>query len=242
MEQLKHNGIYDIHCHVLPGIDDGCSSSEMSISVLRRSMEQGVCAIAATPHYYPKETVDSFLERRQTSYQKLLETLGDGTASLPMICLGAEVAYHPGLINEEQLNQLCIGNSHYMLLELPFSRWSSNVLRDVRTMKSVRGVTPIIAHFERYFKIQEKQTLELLTNANVRIQMNAGYLLDFRRRHKAKKLLKSGIVQILASDCHNITNRPPNLGQAFQYLHKSGMEYIADELSYMSGKIFEENR
>ena len=220
MESEKR-GWYDLHSHILPGMDDGARTCQESAEMLRRSGEQGVLGMAATPHYYPKEPVTQFLERRAASYQRLREYLEENGLTSPELCLGAEVAYHTGLVYEEQLEQLCLGQSRYLLLELPFARWSPNVLRDVRAFRSMWGIVPVIAHLERYQKLQERRTMEELLDCGVLIQVNAEFLLGFWSRRKAKKLIQRDLVQVLGSDCHNLTSRPPNLGQAVQQLASS---------------------
>ena len=67
------DGWVDLHSHVLPEMDDGCKNCEESGIVLAQSLEQGIQGIAATPHYYPIETVEQFLKRRQQSYESLLK-------------------------------------------------------------------------------------------------------------------------------------------------------------------------
>lgn len=68
--------------------------------------------------------------------------------------------------------------------------------------------------------------------------MNAAYFLDLRTRRKGRSLLKSGAVQFLGADCHNMTKRPPNLGLAAAYLEKKGMGEALDQAARLSGEIF----
>lgn len=121
---MIRSDICDLHSHILPGMDDGCKTVGESMQVLRDSWEQGITAMFATPHYYPVESVDAFLTRRRNAWQKLSEHMQQSSEQMPKICLGAEVAYRPGLCYEEDLRALCLGNSRYLLLELPFSRWN----------------------------------------------------------------------------------------------------------------------
>lgn len=229
---------YDMHCHVLPGMDDGCKQCQESAKVLEKSFQQGIKGLAATPHYYPQETVSHFLRRRQKAFDKLQEYLEIKNVNSPEICLGAEVAYHSGLINETDINKLCYGNSSFLLLEMPFMKWQSNVLRDVQGFRSMHGITPVIAHLERYLKIQDKSVIEELLGFDVIVQMNAGYIIDFWGWHQAKKMLQNGTVQILGSDCHGLSKRPPNLGMAMDRLKKKGFEDCINEINDLSCRIF----
>lgn len=230
--------LYDIHGHFLPGIDDGCKTVEESIQVLKSSWNQGVKAMFATPHYYPQETVSAFLKRRQAAALTLWERIQDEDTEIPVICLGAEVAYHTGLVYEEQLDRLCLGHSQYLLLEMPFTRWSREVLRDVYAIQNVRGIKPVLAHIERYLELQDKDTMADILSSDALIQMNGEYLLNPKTRRKGCSLLKNGAVQLLGSDCHNMTKRPPNLGQAAAYLEKRSMDTILSQLFQLGREIF----
>lgn len=230
----------DVHSHILPGMDDGCQTVAESVQVLRDCYEQGVRKICATPHYYPVESVDEFLARRDAAAQELHKALEKITLPVPKICLGAEVAYRPGICYQEDLDKLCIGNSQYLLLEMPFHQWGEEVIRTVRGISNVRGITPILAHIERYLPMQEKEVLERLLDQEILVQMNAARLLHFATRRQACRLLKNGTVQLLGSDCHNNTSRPQNIPQAVQYLQKKGMDELVEELSRRSRRIFRE--
>ena len=104
---MEH-GICDMHGHFLPGMDDGCKTPEESVQVLKSSYEQGVRRMFATPHYYPVEPVGEFLRRRDAAWNRLQGQLEkEPDACVPRICLGAEVAFRPGLSYEEDLRKLC---------------------------------------------------------------------------------------------------------------------------------------
>lgn len=231
--------LFDVHGHFLPGMDDGCKTPEESLQVLQSSYAQGVRRMIATPHYYPVETVSDFLRRRQAACSRLAEAVWEHK-DIPRICLGAEVAYRPGLGYLEDLQKLCIGSSRYLLLELPFTRWNRELVRDVRNMCTVAGITPILAHIERYLDNGQMDILEQLLELDVLVQMNASYLLHFSTARKGRQLLKNGTVQLLGSDCHNMTSRPPRLGDAAAYLQKKGMEDILFHISELSAEIFNE--
>lgn len=229
----------DVHGHFLPGMDDGCKTPEEALQVLKSSYAQGVRRMFATPHYYPVETVSDFLERRQASCSRLAELAWEHP-DIPRICLGAEVAYRPGIGYLEDLHKLCIGSSRYLLLELPFARWNRELVRDVRNMCAVAGVTPILAHIERYLDNGQSDILEQLLELDVLVQMNAGYLLRFSTARKGRQLLKNGMVHLLGSDCHNMTTRPPKMGEAAASLQKKGMTDVLSEVMALSEDIFRE--
>jgi len=233
-------GICDIHGHFLPGMDDGCKTVEESLQVLKSSFAQGVRGMFATPHYYPVEPVETFCGRRQAAEQLLRQHMERETAPLPRICMGAEVAYRPGLSYEDALERLCLGRSRYLLLEMPFAPWGSNVIREVGNICRTRGIVPIIAHLERYLSMQSRQTVGKLLEQDVLVQMNAGELLRFGSRRQAQGLLKSGVVQLLGTDCHNMTTRAPNLGLAAKHLRRRGLGAVLAEIEQLSNEIFSE--
>lgn len=231
----------DMHTHILPGMDDGSADPAMSVSMLRRAMEQGIGQVFATPHYYPVESVSDFLSRRDQAAQRLLKAMEQQKESLPRICLGAEVAYRPGIGYEEDLDKLRLGRSEYLLLELPFAPWGKDVLRDIRNMVCARGITPVLAHLERYLPMQKKQMLYEVLGQGVLVQMNAEALLHWRTRGTARRMLLSDTVHVLGSDCHNLSGRAPNMGQALQELSKiRGMARVLERLSFISMDIFEQ--
>ena len=123
---------------------------------------------------------------------------------------------------------------------MPFAAWSSHVIREVGSICNIRGIVPIIAHIERYLPMQSRQTLGSLLEQDVLVQMNAGELLRFGSRRQARNLLQSGMVQLLGSDCHNMTTRAPNLGAAIEYLRKRGMDAELAEMEQLSCEIFYE--
>lgn len=233
--------ICDLHGHFLPGMDDGCKRVEESVQVLQSSFRQGIARVFATPHYYPVEPVEQFLRRREESVSRLEEYIrSQGIEDIPQIFLGAEVAYRPGISHQEGLEKLCLGNSRYLLLEMPFARWGKAEEREVRNLCVSGGVTPVLAHIERYIGQQDRGTLERILGMDVLVQMNAEYLLRCSTRREGRKLLRNGTVQLLGTDCHNMTTRQPNLGKALEYLRKKGMDDVLANIAGLSDEIFRE--
>lgn len=230
--------ICDFHGHFLPGMDDGSRSVAESLKMLQLAGEQGIGKMFATPHYYPNETVDSFLVRRQQSWQKLKAAMEETEGSYPQIALGAEVAYRQGIGNAEDLEKLCLGDSRYLLLELPFVPWNSMLFRDISAIANVRGIIPVIAHVERYMSMQSAKMLQRLWEQDVLFQINAESLLTWYTRRRVKKLLAQGAVQLLGSDCHNLTTRKPNLGPALDYLRKCKLYRALEDMEQLTEEIF----
>ena len=223
----------DIHCHVLPGIDDGSRNVEMSIQMLRESKAQGVEWMCFTPHFYADMTdPQSFFLKRNQAAQLLLKKMKETETehindsiegiSFPGFVLGAEVHYYRGIGRSEDVGKLCIGNSRYLLLEPTFRSWTPAFLEDVRSLRDEMDLKVIIAHIERYLDQDKHLVRELLDEQGIYIQSNAEAFIDRKTRKKVMKLLSEGRIDFLGSDCHNMTYRPPNL--------LDGWEIIEDKL------------
>lgn len=211
----------DIHSHVLPGIDDGSKSVDMSLAMLKESYKQGVDTVVATPHFYIKEnTIDSFLEKRTDAYNKLMDFV-KGEENIPDIYLGAEVYFFNGISKMENIEKLAINNIRYLLLEMPFNQWNSRVFQEVEDLIYNCKLIPIIAHLERFVGFQKgTDNIEHLLSMKVIPQMNGENLLSFFTKGKAIKWIESGVIRLLGSDMHNMKKRPPNLGNACSVISK----------------------
>lgn len=209
--------LVDFHSHVLPGIDDGAKNTEMSLAMLSEMAAQGVKKVVATPHFYPEsEAPAQFLERRNKSVNELKSAMTDG---LPDLYIGAEVAYFPGIGRCKELCDLTITGTNLVLIEMPFDRWSQQVIDELLLVKTALGLRPIVAHIERYID-QRPGTFCDLAEKGVLLQSNASHFLTFGTRGRAVRLLGQGLIHLLGSDSHNTGIRRPNLGDAVKYITK----------------------
>lgn len=209
----------DIHTHILPGMDDGSSSLEESLSMARESARQGVRLLAATPHFYAtQEDPNSFLRRRERSLALLESAWQDG---FPTLLVGAEVRYFDGISRVEKIAHLTLDHTRILLLEMPFTSWSRRMVEEVAELQRSRGLQVLLAHVERYLKDQDSQVWEMFRQNGVWMQCNANFFLRWQTKRKAQALFKKGEIQMLGSDTHNMTSRPPNLAMARDALVKS---------------------
>ena len=218
----------DFHTHILPGIDDGSRNTEESIDLLKTEKSQGIKTVIATPHFYPHEdTPQRFLNRRQKAYEKLMEAI-DAQDGLPQIIMGAEVYYFKGISEWQNLKDLAIQGTDYLLLEMPLGKWSDSMFDDIEGIYTKRGLVPIIAHIDRYIDFfNTNKMMKRLGNMPVIIQANGNYFINKKTRAKALKLLKKRGINIIGSDCHNMSVRKPNLGLAAEIIKEQlGEEYI----------------
>ena len=230
---------YDIHSHILPGMDDGAKDVETSLKMLTAAKQQGCAGIVATSHYYRKESIGSFLERRDEAYGKLMAALTEADPFWKgRIVLGAEAAYYQGLFQDPDLEKLCFGRSRWFLLEMPFEPWTPALLRDVNGLIA-NGYQVLIAHLERYRAYAEQTMIDRLLEMDVMVQMDAEELLQgWSTRRKAEKMIISGSVDTLGSDCHNVTNRPPNMGPAIARLKNGRAAGELERILKNNEKIF----
>lgn len=206
----------DIHCHVLPEMDDGSRSVEESVAMLEALSAQGVGCVAATPHFYAMEnSPEEFLRRRETAVRRLRECW---KPELPALRLGAEVYYYQGISQYEELERLSIEGTRLLLLEMPFERWTSQMLREVQEIQCRGGITVVLAHIERYLRWQDRDVWTALLEWGVLCQSNAEFFLELRTRRKALHMLREGRIHLLGSDSHDMESRPPRLGLAYSRL------------------------
>lgn len=216
----------DWHSHILPKMDDGSRSVDESLSMLDVMRAQGVSSVVATPHFYANdESVDSFLHRRELSFELLSKSL---SPSHPRIYCGAEVAYYPGIAKMKGLSSLAIGNTDILLLEMPFNKWTKYTVKELYELAGTSGLRIVLAHIERYITFQNSSTFAELCANGLYMQVNASFFKGIGNRMKAYGLLNSGLIHFIGSDCHNLTSRPPNLDEAYKSIKKKfGNEYVS---------------
>lgn len=225
----------DIHTHILPGVDDGAADPEQSLAMLRMEAEQGVDRVALTPHFYIKrESVQQFLERRQRGWERLVQRLDrlpqQERDELPELYLGAEVAWQSDLLENPELARLCIGKSKYMLVELPFILWTGQTIYQLNELMSCHGITPVIAHLERYLDGQSPRIIQKLLELDIPVQISCGVFGKYWTRRKALNMLRRGQADLLATDCHNCDTRRPDLEQAVRRVSRALGQEAAERI------------
>lgn len=217
MEMRKKAGIIDLHSHILPQMDDGSQSPAMSVQMLKRLQGQGVKWVCATSHYYVRqESIERFLQRRRRAVSKLGEALAQvNVGEIPTIRLGAEIAYFTGMSQCQELDQLCLGGTRTLLLELSYAQWTPLQIEEVASLSLDRGYQVILAHPERFSHMRSYwNDMERLMSLPLALQINADSLIHWSSRKLALSLLSHAQSPLVASDCHNLTSRPPRLEKA----------------------------
>lgn len=208
----------DFHSHVLPGMDDGSKDAAQSMAMLEQAKQQGTDVMVATPHFYAEnETPDSFLKRRAAAAEQLLDA-GYDTKKHSRILLGAEVAYFPGIGRCEELASLSIVGTRMILIEMPFRPWTQTMLDDLYSIQINLELIPVLAHIERYPDMRHAAMIKRMIHRGILLQINASMADGYLKRRRALRLLINGDVQLLGSDCHNMTTRQPGMGNMLNYI------------------------
>lgn len=231
--------LVEMHCHILPAIDDGSRDVETSLKMIERLQQQGAHTIVLTPHYYSNEiSLDDFLRRRDRAFNKLLNALPPGS---PRLIPAAEVYISDYLFNNESIKEICIGNSEYALIEHSFSsEFDEKVYDRLMNLYCDYGIRPVLAHIERYpalindkYKLDAYIKMGCLTQVNVNSFANAPLFLK-------KKLLKYaslGKIDLIGSDCHNLESRPPEYKAGVEALIKKCGQETVDRMIKNANKL-----
>lgn len=213
--------VADFHSHILPDLDDGSASLEESIGMLRMEWRQGISHVVATPHFYPRQDDPvQFLAKRKAAEEQLREEMARHP-HMPDLSVGAEVHYFPGISESEILSELTIDGKDFILIEMPLVSWTDTMYRELENIRVKQGITPIIAHVDRYMTpLRTFRIPERLEELPVLVQANASFFLNKLSRGTALRLLRADRIHLLGSDCHNLQTRAPNLGPAIQLIEK----------------------
>lgn len=223
--------MFDLHSHVLPGIDDGAKSVEMSLEMLRTSAEQGVELVVATPHCVVRkeDSIANFIEKRKNAYDILMAEVNKNKDKYPKVLLGAEVYLGNDISEYSDIDKLCYDNTDYILLELA-EGISPSVLAEWVYNINIRGLRPIIAHVDRYVKY--KEIMDEFAHLDLVYQINATRFYTLMGRSMLKSIFKRHNKFYVSSDMHNVTTRPCNMG---------GAKAIADKkFPHLSKMLFED--
>lgn len=202
----------DYHTHILPDMDDGAPTADVSAQMLKKLREQGAEKVVLTSHFYSdQDSIDSFLERRERSFANLMAH--PEAESFPPLYKGAEVRLELNMCMMDDLPRLCIEGTRYLLLEMPYSRYKEWMPREIENVAYRLKVTPILAHIDRYLAmewIKKEEWEELCTFPDAIFQVNAKAFERRDIRHAIKRLAKDGVPLVYGTDAHNLGERAPD--------------------------------
>lgn len=226
----------DIHCHLLPRVDDGAANMEDAVALMNMAVEDGTGLLVLTPHYrgrYRKNTPQELagvLERLKKKAPKGLE-----------LRLGCEVGYEPEVA--EKLTEgrvLTMDGGKYVLLELDIGVTPLQVIAAVQELLG-GGYIPILAHIERFPVFLKNKNLVLKTQElGALIQINGDSVMGrwgFSVKRYCKWLLTRRLAHFVASDGHDLVHRPPKLGQCYEHIRKKYGEDYASALFWGNARV-----
>ncbi|WP_445506450.1 tyrosine-protein phosphatase [Niallia sp. 03190] len=219
----------DIHCHILPGVDDGPETMAESVEMAKLAVREGVKTIVATPHHKnnryenTKSKIIHHVNLLNTALQK---------EKIPLTILpGQEVRMYGEVLEDYQKGEiLTLSHTNYLFIEFPSStvpRYAERLLYDIQT----EGLIPIIVHPERNKELQENPDLlyKLVMNGaltQVTAASVAGYFGKTIKKF-SEQLIKYNLTHFVASDAHNTHNRVFKLNEAYDLIEERfGVDYV----------------
>lgn len=228
-------GLVDLHCHVLPGIDDGAQTVQNARELIETSVQKGVTKFVFTPHYYPERiSLQDFIENRNRAVDKIRKNVKKGEIQFRV---GAEIQFTPNLASLP-LENLAFSGTNYLLLEM-LSLYEPHDVEGLIHRICAAGYIPILAHIERFSYIEQNPLLLYQwVKAGALTQINAGWLLkDHKAKRRFAQYYRWNLVHAIASDMHSVTHRPQNLLEVYQMLTPE----MAAEFQLNAKTIFEGN-
>lgn len=225
----------DIHSHIIPGIDDGSKNMEMTLEMLKNAEREGTKEIVATPHYL-LEYGESKIEEVKVLVKELNSIITKEGINIKVYS-GQEVYFTENILKDYLDGNIgTLNDSRYMLIEFNMNRFEENIF-DIIYELQVRGITPIIAHPERYRSIIKNPVeINRFIDEGYLFQLDSGSLTgNFGKEVKktAEILLANGIYNFIGSDAHNIKSRNTGISEAIGLANnkKNGIEKVFEESS-----------
>lgn len=220
---------FDIHCHILPEVDDGAQSIEDTRRMLQAAFDEGIRYIMATPHHHPRRGhKEPKVLRRQL---KLVREEAEKISEKLRVYLGNELYYGqdiPQKLRDEQV--LTMNRSRYVLVEFSPGDSFEYICQGIRQIQ-MKGYEVILAHIERYQCMSSDINNALHVNEmGALIQVNADSITGksgIRIKRFVKQLMDRNLVFCIGTDAHSPDSRPPRMKKAAEYVEKKyGEEYM----------------
>ena len=244
-KEVSMDRVFDIHNHIMWGVDDGSKSPEMSIRMLKMAQSDGITDIILTPHNKPGRRNIYYGEQLERIDELKLKARKEGVYI--NLYPGNEIYYRSDVSERLEIGKAAtMAGSRYVLLEYtPLDDWE-HIKRGVDDML-MAGYFPIIAHVERYINVlKDEDRAYELTDKGCYLQINASSLmgeLGWQIKSKCKSLMKADMVAFVATDAHEDKKRTPTLSKCIRYITgKYGEEraekiFMNNPLSILEDKI-----
>lgn len=222
----------DLHCHLLPGVDDGSKNMDISLRLAREATENGVTHALLTPHHMNGRYVNHKQDviRRTKEFQEQLKAHNIPLTVFP----GQEVRINGQLLDALNKDDILFADTagKYMMLEFPdddVPNYTSRMIFDIQQ----RGITPVIVHPERNTKIMAEpdQIYQLLEKGCLSQITASSYVGTFGKKVKnfSRRLIEAGQGYVFASDAHDLPGRKYEMRQAFNKLQNEFGKELANQ-------------
>ena len=212
----------DMHCHILPGIDDGSQSMKSTIKMLKIAAECGTTHMVATPHFKKRhhnaspETIKHLIEETQEIATEKGINIKIYPGNEIMFFADLEEAFDSGRIQT-------LNDTEYLLVEFYPDDEYSRIRTGIETIQGL-GLKPVLAHVERFLALRKDiGNVEELREMGTLIQTNASSITGgqgFATKQYVKKLLKNEYIDFIGTDAHHYESRTPEMGKCAEYLYK----------------------
>lgn len=232
------SGCWDLHCHLLPALDDGPADAAASLALARALVADGVSTVAATPHRTQRLATPT--DELAARIDEVRELLAAEDVALEVLA-GSEIAVDALIdMGHDELEALRLGGTGPLLVELPMRHAPGDPAWPVREVLET-GIPVLLAHVERIAMFQrDPASLRPLLEAGAWAQVNAGSLLgEFGAPAQAAAvtLLDDGLVDVIASDAHHATLRPPRIAAVRDWLAIYRPSVDADALTVHTPRV-----
>lgn len=222
----KKNSLIDLHCHILPELDDGSKSVEESLKLAREAVADGIGYILATPHHLDRHYINHARDVQQAvdEFQDILNE-----QQIPLTIFAGQEVHLNGDLDERLDDLLGIDSAlNYLLIEFPHGE-VPEYATDLFFRLSLQGITPVIAHPERNAQIQKQPELlyQFIADGALGQLTSTSLIGTFGRKVQrfSEDLIEHGMVHVLSSDAHALPNREFKLREAFLELDRLDRNY-----------------
>lgn len=213
--------VTDIHCHVIPGVDDGARDLRESLRMLEKEAAEGIRAVVATPHFNEQTSIAA-LERYRNSWDRLQELLYK--RRLPVLLYpGNEIFYTENVLRSlERGLAMGMNDTRYLLVEFsPYTDFQS--MRMAVQQMAYEGYWPILAHMERYQCLEKEERVQEIISLGAYLQVNTGSVtgeMGWKVRRRLLNYIRKDWIHFLGTDAHGITRRPPEMAECLRYIER----------------------
>ena len=225
--RMRNPNLIDVHNHILYGVDDGAKTIEDACDMLSYAKDQGVTTVVFTPHLFSSATRAS----RETQISHF-DALKEAAKALDLtLFLGGEIKYKSHV--DIEYDTYAFGPHKTLLME--FSTYAETPIDEICYTLIKKGYQVIVAHIERYSSYLKLDDYYKIKETGAYLQVNASSIVGYEaklNKRLIKKLLKYQLIDIIATDAHNMSDRKPDLLSSYRYLEKKLDPIYLNQLYY----------